>query len=84
MDKSNIYKQCAECFQIRSLIPHEYMYFLYFFIANTCGSDQFQCTSGICKYTNNDNCDGQCIRGDWFQDGEEDCSDGSDEGKWLL
>ena len=56
--------------------------FISFFIAK-CGSNQFQCISGICKYRNNDNCDEQCIRGDWFQDGEEDCSDGSDEGKSL-
>ena len=53
------------------------------FIATTCGSDQFECTSGICKYTDNENCSGKCVRGDWFQDGEEDCTDGSDEGEWL-
>ena len=50
------------------------------FIA-TCGTDQFQCQSGICKYTDNGNCNGPCIRSDWVNDGEADCTDGSDEGK---
>jgi len=44
-----------------------------------CGADQFRCKTGICKYTDNGNCDGPCIRGDWVNDGEPDCNDGSDE-----
>ncbi len=49
-----------------------------------CGTDQFQCKSGICKYTDNDNCNGPCIQRDWVNDGEADCTDGSDEGEWLC
>ena len=47
--------------------------------AITCRADQFQCKSGICLYTDNSNCNGPCIRGDWANDGTNDCSDGSDE-----
>ena len=47
--------------------------------AITCRTDQFQCKSGICLYTDNSNCNGPCIRGDWANDGTNDCSDGSDE-----
>ena len=49
----------------------------------TCGTDQFRCVAGICKYADNENCAGPCIRGDWAEDGETDCTDGSDEGKCL-
>ena len=65
------------------LIKCSSVFFFSILKATSCGSDQFECTSGICKYTDNENCSGQCIRGDWFQDSEEDCTDGSDEGKWL-
>ena len=44
-----------------------------------CGADQFQCKAGICKYSDNANCNGPCILYSWANDGEEDCSDGSDE-----
>ena len=30
-------------------------------------------------YTDNSYCHGPCIRGDWANDGTNDCSDGSDE-----
>ena len=49
------------------------------FNVETCREDQFQCRSGICKYTDNSYCNGRCIRNSWAKDGEEDCSDGSDE-----
>ena len=45
----------------------------------TCGTDQFKCQSGICKYTDNSNCEGPCIKQSWVNDGEADCTDGSDE-----
>ena len=60
------------------------MFFLSFFLLDTtCGSNEFQCIGGICKYEDNENCSGRCIRGDWAGDGEPDCTDASDEGKCL-
>merc|ERR1712241_1157547 len=44
-----------------------------------CGPDHFKCKSGICKYTDNSNCGGPCIQSSWVNDGEADCTDGSDE-----
>ena len=44
-----------------------------------CDADQFQCKAGDCKYSDNDNCNGPCIRSSWVNDGEADCTDGSDE-----
>ena len=49
-----------------------------------CGSNQFQCRSGICKHDSNADCDGPCIKKDWVNDGSMDCTDGSDEGEWLY
>ena len=61
------------------MIFHNNAQFQKFTGAITCGADQFQCKSGICLYTNNSNCHGPCIHGDWANDGTNDCSDGSDE-----
>ena len=44
-----------------------------------CNANQFQCQSGICKHNKNPDCEGQCIKNSWVNDGEEDCTDGSDE-----
>ena len=44
-----------------------------------CDANQFQCQSGICKHRKNPDCEGQCIKRSWVNDGEEDCTDGSDE-----
>ena len=44
-----------------------------------CDANQFQCQSGICKRRKNPDCEGQCIKRSWVNDGEEDCTDGSDE-----
>ena len=49
-----------------------------------CGSNQFQCRSGICKHDGNADCDGPCIKKDWVNDGSMDCTDGSDEGESLC
>ena len=49
-----------------------------------CGTNQFECQSGVCKYDENDNCDGPCIKKDWVNDGEKDCTDGSDESEGEL
>ena len=49
----------------------------------TCNADQFQCKAGDCKYIDNDNCNGPCIRSSWVNDGEADCTDGSDEGEYF-
>ena len=49
-----------------------------------CDDDQFHCESGICKYTDNSNCSGPCIRKDWVGDGMADCTDGSDECKQFI
>ena len=48
-----------------------------FLIAGSCQSHQLECQSGVCKrsYT----CEGSCIPKYWFNDGVEDCTDGSDE-----
>ena len=59
------------------------IFFSFFKIATSCGPNQFECKTGICKYTDNDNCYGSCIKSDWVQDNESDCTDGSDEGKYL-
>ena len=53
------------------------------FIA-TCDANQFRCNAGDCKYTDNNNCNGPCIRSTWVNDGEEDCTDGSDEGDYSC
>lgn len=46
----------------------------------TCKLDEFRCKSGKCMYKG---CSGPCIPKDYVNDGEQDCSDGSDE-KPLL
>ena len=46
-----------------------------------CDADQFQCKAGDCKYIDNNNCNGPCIQSSWVNDGEADCTDGSDEGE---
>ena len=48
----------------------------------TCGANQFQCDAGDCIYSDNANCNGQCIQNSWVNDGEADCTDGSDEGEY--
>ena len=44
-----------------------------------CDADQFECIAGDCKYSDNNNCNGPCIKSSWVNDGEPDCTDGSDE-----
>ena len=51
---------------------------------NFCDADQFQCRAGDCKYSDNHNCNGPCIRRDWVNDGEADCTDASDEGEFTT
>ena len=54
------------------------------FIAS-CGPDQFQCKSGVCVHADSNECDGPCITREWEKNGQEDCTDGSDEDEceWL-
>jgi len=42
-----------------------------------CKNDEFRCKSGTCKHKGG--CSENCIPQKWVLDGEEDCSDGSDE-----
>ena len=56
--------------------------FVYFI--DQCDDDQFRCQSGICNYKDNSNCSGPCIKRDWVGDGTEDCTDGSDECKYIF
>ena len=44
-----------------------------------CSDNQFQCKAGDCIYSDNANCNGPCIKSSWVNDGEPDCTDGSDE-----
>ena len=58
-------------------------YLDHFSTEKRCDVDQFECTAGVCNYTDNDNCYGSCIRSSWVNDGTADCSDGSDEGELI-
>ena len=49
-----------------------------FLIVGSCQSHQLECQSGVCKQTYK-GCEGSCIPKSWFNDGIEDCYDGSDE-----
>jgi len=42
-----------------------------------CKNDEFRCKSGTCKQKGG--CSENCIPQNWVLDGEEDCTDGSDE-----
>ena len=33
-------------------------------------ANQFQCQSGICKHRKNPDCEGQCIKRSWMNDGD--------------
>ena len=48
-----------------------------------CNADQFKCKAGVCIFEDNNNCNGPCIKSSWVNDGANDCSDGSDEGKLI-
>ena len=56
----------------------------FFYFIGKCGADQFECHTGVCKYVKNPNCDGSCISSSWVKDGEEDCTDGSDESEYWF
>ena len=51
-----------------------------------CSEIQFQCSSGVCLYDNDEDCDpcSPCIPQSWKCDGTEDCSDGSDESEGFC
>ena len=46
-----------------------------------CKSDQFQCKTGVSKAKG---FPGPCIPKNWENDGNEDCTDGSDENSEIL
>jgi len=53
-----------------------------------CGEDHTKCKYGVCRWKDckknipwTHRCEGQCIPKSWLKDGEEDCTDGSDEKK---
>ena len=48
------------------------------FFLGTCDSAHFQCVDGQCKYKDVE-CEGPCIPKSWYNDGVDDCTDGSDE-----
>ena len=52
----------------------------------TCGADQFQCKSGICKWVDDEDpeCFGPCIPNSWVNDDSDDCNDGSDESEYFT
>ena len=52
--------------------------------STSCRSDQFRCLSGVCKHTSTSDCRGPCITKRWLNDGDEDCTDGSDESKFFF
>ena len=62
----------ADCFFVAQ--PKKYL----FLIVGSCQSHQLECQSGVCKQTYA-GCQGSCIPKSWFNDGIEDCYDGSDE-----
>ena len=62
----------ADCFFVAQ--PKKYL----FLIVGSCQSHQLECQSGVCKQTYK-GCEGSCIPKSWFNDGIEDCYDGSDE-----
>ena len=47
----------------------------------TCGRGQFKCINGQCnsKYSYDERCAGSCMPLEWKCDGNEGCTDGSDE-----
>ena len=55
------------------------MRIIHFSILDECLEGQFQCKAGKCKYNDDDYCKGSCIPKSWVKDGNEDCTDGSDE-----
>ena len=52
----------------------------------TCDEGQFKCKAGFCQWVDEEEaeCTGPCIPNRWVGDGQEDCSDGSDESKCIL
>ena len=48
-----------------------------------CKENEFKCTAGVCKH-DNPYCNGACIPNLWLKDGEEDCTDGSDEAQGTV
>ena len=52
-----------------------FIYYCLYYLSQGCDSNQLECTRGV----NNHNPSINCINVKWKNDGECDCSDGSDE-----
>ena len=68
------------------LIPNLHLISFDFYLIVSCGEDEFQCQLGVCKWVDEDysECVGPCIPNSWLNDGNEDCTDGSDESEYIF